>query len=245
MSIKHNDLIIAQRIFNNLLKKGELEEKSNKELYRYYISDEGVREALEIIQNESKVRIKHTNGIIYLIPDMDNEIFRFNLKECTNKSLLGEKQENVYLSYLIMSVIFSEFTNQLAPASYIEIPSILSLVDESLSRSTSKEDIEKEEVKAAFNVRRCKDIWDAKPKWNEHDKKGIFTRKLDYQIGCIRKIITFLQNQNLINSISDEDKIVPSRRLMDLMDIYFLDEDRKMEIEELLCLKGDEENAKV
>ena len=243
MSIKQNDLIMAQRIFNSLLKKGELEEKSNKELYQYYISDEGVREALEIIQRESKVRIKHTNGIIYLIPDMDNEIFRFNINECTNKSLLGEKQENVYLSYLIMSVIFAEFTNQLAPASYIEIPSILSLVDDSLNRSTSKENIYQEEVKAAFNVKRCKDIWDAKPKWNEHDKKGIFTRKSDYQIGCIRRIIVFLQNQNLVKVISDEDKIVPSRRLMDLMNVYFLDEDRKSEIEELLCLNGDVENA--
>ena len=30
---------------------------------------------------------------------------------------------------------------------------------------------------------------------------------------------------------------------MDLMNVYFLDEDRKSEIEELLCLKGDVENA--
>lgn len=242
MNININDYKTAQRIFYNLLKTGELKEKSNKELFLAYMNDDNVRKALDCISEESKVRIKSTGDTIYLIPEIDNDILGFNVNNSKDKFLLGETYKDIYLSYLIMTVIFAEFTNELLPATYIEVPNILDLVSESLERTVLKENIEILEQQSSFNIKQTKELWDSKLKWDEHDKMGIKSTSLRTQIGCIRKIITFLQKQNLINTIDGEDKIVPTSRFNDLMG-FFKEEERKKEIEELLTLKGENINA--
>lgn len=236
MNININDYKIAQRIFYNLLKTGELKEKDNKELFLKYINDDNVRKALDCIAQESKVRIKNSGDIIYLIPDIDNDILGFNVNSSKDKYLLGENKKDIYLSYLIMTVIFAEFTNDLLPASYIEVPQILNLVSDSLDRAVLKEKIEELEEEHSFNVRQSKELWDSKSKWNEYDKSSITTNSKTTQIGCVRRIITFLKNQNLINSPNGEDIIMPTRRFKDLMNFY-KDDERKKEIENLLTIK--------
>ena len=88
-----------------------------------------------------------------------------------------------------------------------------------------------------------KNYWESKRKWDESSKKGIETTSADFQIGFIRKIINFLKNEGLIVHIEDEDKIKPTRRFLDLMNNYFLDEERKVLIEKLVLRKGESINA--
>lgn len=239
MNISIDDYRIAQRIFYNLLKTGELKEKTHKDLYLNYINNNNVRNALDCISEESKVKIKLIGGIVYLIPELDNDILGFNVNDSNYKYYLGENTNEVYLSYLIMTVIFSEFTNELSPASYIEIPNILNLVNEVFSRASIKNNLDEIEVNNSFNIKSTKLLWEAKSKWDENSKKGIYTTSSNYQIGYIRRIISFLDKQNLINVINGEDKITPTVRFKNLMNGYFLNEDRKLEIEQLLSIKGD------
>lgn len=232
------DYRVAQNIFFKLLKCGELKEKEDKKLYLAYINQSGVREALSIISEESNVNIVLIDDTIYLIPNIDNDVLGFDIKrEFDNKNILGSTNDEVYLSYLIITVIFAEFSNDIAPATYIEIPDILDLVSEAMNRALAREDIAEAEVEMAFNIKSSFDIWNSKIKWDEHDKLGVNTKSTSCQIGVVRRIITFLSKQKLVNVISDEDKIVPTKRFKDLMNGYFLNDDRKKEVEELLKIR--------
>lgn len=238
MNTNLEDYKIAQQIFYKLLKNGELTEKDNKELFNKYINENGVKEAISCIEQECKIKIVNSFDTIYLIPLPDNDIIGFKLNECNKK--LGENNNEIYLSYLIMTIIFSEFTSEYAPASFLEIPNIITLVSESLERSCSKENIEEEEVNNSFNIRTSKKIWDSKIKWDESNEKGIKTTSSKYQIGYIRRIINFLVDQRLVHQIDSEDKIIPTKRFKDLMNCYFKDSSRKKEIEQLLSIKKEE-----
>ena len=240
MNISLNDYKIANEIFYRLLKKSELKEKEAKELFLAYINNSNVRYALEAICEVSKIKIILISDTLYLIPNNDNDIFGFDYRR---ESLLGKDLKDSYLGYLIMTIIFSEFTNGVAPASYIQVLNLLDLVQESLERSIARDNLEEIEKSCEFNITILKNYWESKRKWDESRKKGIETTSADFQIGFIRKIINFLKNEGLIVHIEDEDKIKPTRRFLDLMNNYFLDEERKVLIEKLVLRKGESINA--
>ncbi|WP_099192691.1 DUF6063 family protein [Tepidibacter mesophilus] len=240
MNISLKDYKTANEIFYRLLKKSEIKEKEFKELFLAYVNNSFVREALEGICEVAKVKIIAISDTLYLIPNEDNDIIGFDYRK---EPLLGKDLKDSYLAYLIMTIIFTEFTNELSPASYIDVPKILTLVQESLDRVAARDDIEEIEKKSAFNIIAIKVLWESKRKWDEASKKGILTTSADYQIGFIRRVINFLKNQGLVIYIRDEDKIKQTNRFRELMNNHFLDEDRKTLIEELVLRKGEEANA--
>ena len=242
MNIEKEEYKTASEIFYNLLKTGELKEKKNKELFSAYINNTGVREALECISEASKVKIIIISDGLYMVPNADNDILGFDYRK---EPLLGSNLTEVYLSYLIMTLIFAEFTNEYCPSSYIRVTDILDLVKDSLKRGVSKSDIKELEDKHSFNIIAIEAYWNSKDPWEEDsktNKKGKNTKSKDYQIGFVRKVITFLKKEDLISYIEDEDKIVATTRFNNLMNGYFLDEERKSLIEEVFLGKENDLN---
>lgn len=233
MIITANDYLLANKIFHQMLKTGELTEKKHKELYLSYINKPEVREAMECIKEAHKVNITLVGETLYLIPHLDNEILGFNYKE---EPLLGNDLSDVYLSYLVMTVIFSEFTNDLCPRAYITPVEIMNLVTESLERSANKEDIKNIEVNNGFNILAIKANWDAKEAWGE-EKRGKKTTSKDYKIGVVRKVVQFLAKEGLVKYFPEEDKVADTEKFRNKMNGHFLDEERKELIEELFIKK--------
>ena len=237
MEINSNDYRMAQRLFYNLLRTGEFREKDDKDLYLAYLNNDGLKKALDIISDEFKSEIKSIGETIYLIPNVDNDIIGFDYRE---ESVLMKNREHCYLTYLIITVIFAEFTNDISPATYINILDIVELVTETLNRAMEKSNIEDEELNADFNVKRCYELWRTKNVWDETKKRGKETTSVDYKVGFIRKVVKFLKEKGLIRVISDEDKIVPSNKFNELMKEYFLDNERKKTVEKLLSLREED-----
>ena len=231
MRIARQDYKTANEIFFKLLKKNEVQEKYYKELFLAYINNEGVREALEIVCEASKARVISISDKLYLIPNEDNDILGFDYRKA---SLLGNDLADSYLSYLIMTIIFAEFTNEFSPASYIEVSTLLELINESLERAASRTNAEEIDRQHLINIVAVHRLWSDKNSWDENEKNGFGTTKSEFKIGFIRRIVNFLKMQELITYIKDEDKIKPTTRFTVLMNHYFLDEDRKTLIESLL-----------
>lgn len=229
-----NDLKTSQQIYNVLLKTSELKESDNKQLFLSYINNENVRSILNVITEESKCQIKNSGSVLYLIPDIDNDIFKFNINSQKYKHMLGESIYDKYLCNIIIAVIFNEFSHDLITTNnYIEIVEIINLVSNSLDKVSMNENLNEIEENYEFNIKKPKEIWDSKPKWDEYDKVGKQTTSTKYQIGCIRKVINFLKNEDLFIIPEDEDIIIPTTRFKDLM-CFYRDCDRKNEIENLL-----------
>lgn len=236
MEINSNDYRMAQRLFYNLLRTGEFREKDDKDLYLAYLNNDGLKKALDIISDEFKSEIKSIGETIYLIPNVDNDIIGFDYRE---ESTLMKNREHCYLTYLIITVIFAEFTNDISPATYLNILDIVELVTETLNRAMEKSNIEDEELNADFNVKKCYELWRTKNAWDDTSKRGKMITSIDYKVGFIRRVVTFLKQKGLIRVIADEDKIVPSNKFNELMKEYFLDNERKKIVEKLLSLRED------
>jgi len=234
MSISIQDYKTANEIFFKLLKKNEIQEKDHKELFLAYINNDDVREALQVVCEASQAKIIAIYDKLYLIPNEDNDILGFNYRKTT---LLGNDLADSYLAYLIITIIFAEFTNEFSPASYIEVITLLELVNESLERAVTRPDSEEVDRENSINIVAIHRLWCDKNPWDESDKNGFRTTKGEFKIGFIRKVISFLKGQDLIIYITDEDKIKPTTRFTELMNHHFLDEDRKNLIESLLLEK--------
>lgn len=231
---------IAQRLFFKLLAKGELKEKDDKELYLYYLNEDGVKDILNVIAEESKSDVVLIRDTIYLIPHADNDVIGFDYRE---ESTLMKSKEYTYLSYLIITVIFAEFTNDISPASYLNVLDIMTLVTETLDRACRKVNIEEEELNADFNVLKCNELWSSKGTWKDTGSNGKDTLSLDYKIGIVNRVVRFLKDKGLVRYISDEVKIVPSNKFKELMFGYFLNDERKEIVERLLDIRKDNSDA--
>lgn len=221
-----------------MLKTGELTEKKHKELYLSYVNKAEVREAMECVKEAHGVNIVLVGDTIYLGPQIDNEILGFDYKK---EPFLGNELIEVYLAYLIMSIIFSEFTNELCPTSYTTPVDIMKLVTEALERAASKDNVKDLEANHGFNILAIKASWDAKEAWEE-DKKGKNTMSREYKIGMVRKVIQFLTKEGLVKYFSEEDKIKDTQKLRDKMNGYFLDEERKETFEAIFLKTTEKEN---
>ncbi|MGL4874560.1 MAG: DUF6063 family protein [Clostridium sp.] len=243
-SVDTIDLSVASQIYFNLLKTGELSDKSN--LYTIYLNNEKVRNALEVICDSSNVKVITMSNYLYMIPGMDNDIIGFDHRK---EPLFNGSLKDEYLTYLIMALIFSEFTSEYCPTSYISVVDIVDMVTESLERSADRQDIQEMEDRYAFNILTLKSYWGSKAHWEEkkrksRGKKGEESLSRDYKIGYIRRTVRFLEKEGLITHIKQEDKIVATDRFKNLMHGNFLDEDRKAEIEYIMSLgKGGKDNA--
>lgn len=234
MSISIQDYKTANEIFFKLLRKNEIQEKDHKELFLAYINNDGVREALEAICEVSQAKVIPISDKLYLIPDEGNDILGFDYRK---SPLLGNNLTDSYLAYLIITIIFAEFTNEISPASYIEVGTLLELVNESLERATSRNNAEEIDRENYINIVAVHRLWSDKNSWDESEKNGFRTTRAEFKIGFIRKVITFLKGEGLISYITDEDKIKPTARFTELMNHHFLDEERKALIESLLLEK--------
>lgn len=231
---------LAQRLFYKLLDGGELKEKDDKELYISYLNEEGIKDIVDMIAEEFKSDVILIRDTIYLIPHEDNDVIGFDYRE---EGLLMKNREHAYLTYLVITVIFAEFTNDVSPASYLSLLDIITLVTETLDRASNKANIEEEELNADFNVLKCNELWKSKGTWREEGNGGRDTTSIDYKIGFIRRVATFLKQRGLIRIITDEEKIVPSNKFNELMFGYFLNDERKEIVESLLGIRKEDINA--
>lgn len=231
---------LAQRLFYRLLDKGELKEKDDKELYLSYLNEEEMKNIVDVIAEEFKSDVILIRDTIYLVPHEDNDVIGFDYRE---EGLLMKNREHAYLTYLVITVIFAEFTNDVSPASYLSLLDIITLVTETLDRASNKSNIEDEEMNADFNVLKCNELWKSKGTWREDGNGGRDTTSVDYKIGFIRRVATFLKQRGLVRIIVDEEKIVPSNKFKELMFGYFLNDERKNIVENLLGIREEFENA--
>lgn len=223
------DIKAANKLFFLLLKKGELQEKDDNTIFKEYLSNENMREILEIISNEGDFAIKMIGDSIYLLPNPYNEIIGFDYRTTD----LGTSLNDSYLGFWVITIIFAEFTNEIDPVQYLNIIDIMGLVSESFERAARKENIEEEEVEAGINLLELKRIWDSKLQWDEGAKIKQDTIAWEYKIGVVRKVIIFLKKNDLVTYYQEEDRIYPSDKFNNLMFNHFINIERKALIEKL------------
>ena len=136
----------AIKIFNELLRNGEINTNDNPELYSYFIDNDTFEILLKIAET-SNVIIKKIDEIIYLLPNMDNDLFGFSDKEIREELYSGTNKVDYYLFKYIILIIIGKFYSSTGDnpklLSHISLNDLINHITYSLASANNNENVAK------------------------------------------------------------------------------------------------------
>lgn len=220
MSYELEEITLSQSIFYYLIEHRELREEDDTLLYRAYTENENIMDLVKRQGILAKSLIERYGNIIYLIPDEDNNYLGFskqNLKSILCKSTATDK--DYYLSQFVILTLLVEFYDGQGSSSktrdYLRVGDLLNTVSDGLKEGAENSDDESEDIDGlafsnmleAFEALRSE----------EKGSKAKTTKE-----GFIYNILKFLQNQNLVDFIEEDEMIKTTKKLDQLMDYNLL-----------------------
>lgn len=218
----------AIKIFNELLRNGEINTSDNPEIYSYFIDNETFEILLKIAET-SNVIIKKINEIIYLLPNMDNDLFGFSDKEIREELYSATNKVDNYLFKYIILIIIGKFYSSTGDnpklLSHISLNDLINHVTSSLSSAHNNENVTQIEDAYKINIESLYSKWEGLLIKDETSYSSLKTKR-----GVLLRTIRFLESQNLIKYYKNEDIINTTRRCDDIMKNFYLSYDRKEEV---------------
>ncbi len=231
MMIQSDKLTNAIDLFNKLLQYGHIDTKDT-ELYNSYLDIE-TYEILIKIAETSNVIIKKIDQTIYLLPNIDNELFGFSDKEIKESLYSGTTKEDLYLFQYIVIIILGKVYSSTGDnpklLTHISISDLINHVTSSLAVVNKEEDVDDLETAYDINIKKLFTKWDGLLTQDDITKASLKTKR-----GVLQRTIRFLENENLVNYYENEDIIKTTKRCDDIMKSFFLNYDRKEKIYEYL-----------
>lgn len=220
MSYELEEITLSQSIFYYLIEHRELREEDDTILYRAYTENENIMDLVKRQGIVAKSLIERYGNIIYLIPDEDNNYLGFskqNLKSILCKSTATDK--DYYLSQFVILTLLVEFYDGQGSSSkardYLRVGDLLNTVSDGLKEGVENSDDASEDIDGlAFS--NMLEAFEAL----RSEEKG--SRAKTTKEGFIYNILKFLQNQNLVDFIEEDEMIKTTKKLDQLMDYNLL-----------------------
>lgn len=219
MDYSLEEIKLSNKILYYLLKNKELKE-NEVELYKAYSQNENVAELVKIAGEELECEIKKFGSVIYLIPNEDNDFLGYSkgeLKRELCKS--GANDKDYYLSQFIILTLIVSFYGATGLSSkcrdFIKVGEFLNIITEKLRdgvERSSEEDEDKNGIAYSNILERFESL-----KASDKSSKSKTTKE-----GFVNTILNFLDKQNLIYYIQDDDMIKTTIKLDNLMDWHVL-----------------------
>ena len=202
----------ALAIYRRLMEKGELDAKTDSELYMD-LKNEEVRQILEQFEEELDFRLLDTGTKVYLIPNMDNDVMGYTMKDFRTRISADARMADAYLQSYICILIFYLFyggknTNPIQ-REFIQTKDLLEELDRRMKGYLENEDaaMEAEEV-YGVNFLRISQLWDNKQIGDSAARKS--------KIGTIKRAYAQLEEERLIRILEDGRQIRRTKRMDDL-----------------------------
>lgn len=193
----------ALAIYRRLMEKGELDAKTDSELYMD-LKNEEVRQILEQFEEELDFRLLDTGTKVYLIPNMDNDVMGYTMKDFRTRISADARMADAYLQGYICILIFYLFyggknTNPIQ-REFIQTKDLLEELDRRMKGYLENEDaaMEAEEV-YGVNFLRISQLWDNKQIGDSAARKS--------KIGTIKRAYAQLEEERLIRILEDGRQI--------------------------------------
>lgn len=216
----------ALSIYRKLMEKGELDARADSELYMDFKNEE-VRQILAEFEEELNFRLLDTGNRIYLIPDIDNDIMGYTMKEFRTKISSDARMADAYLQSYICVLIFYLFyggknTNPIQ-REFIQTKDLIEELDARMGGYLENEEAAQAEEEAlGINFFRIAQLWTNKQIGDSGTKKT--------KIGTIRRAYSQLEEERLIRILEEGKQIRRTKRMDDLFLYYYLDEERVREL---------------
>ena len=188
------------------------------------------------MEKELKFKIISAPHSIYFVPNIDNNLLGFSVKDIRESIKKDAKLIDAFLEvYIIMLILYMFYggkNKNPKQADFLQVKDIVNKLDETL-KATSEEEAEKIEERYSINFIQVSNYWKAKALIEEN--------KLKTRTGTVLTACKLLKNEKLIIITDDDTEIRATKKLDDLMQYYYLSEDRIYEINDIF--KVGESNA--
>ncbi|MBD7912482.1 MULTISPECIES: DUF6063 family protein [Clostridium] len=220
MNYSLEEIRISNRIIYYLMKKRELKEDEIA-LYKYYSENENVQELVKISADELNCEVKKFGTVVYFIPKEDNDFLGYSKGEL--KSVLcksGANEKDYYLSQFVIMTLIVSFYGATGLSSkcreFLKVGEFLNIIAEKLKegveRSAINKDIEEGGIAFSNILEKFESL-----KGSEKQNRSKTTKE-----GFVNTILSFLDNQGLIDYIQSDDMIKTTKKLDYFMDWHLL-----------------------
>lgn len=226
----------AFKIYKRLLEKGQITDTEDKELY-FDFKEQEVKDVLSIMARELDFRIITAPHAIYFVPNVENNLLGFSVKDIRESVKRDANLKDAFLQvYIIMTILYMFYggkNRNPKQADFLQIKDIVNKLDETL-KLTTNEEAQKIEERYSINFLHIAEYWKAKTLIEEN--------KLKTRTGTVLSACKLLRDEKLVIITDDDTEIRATKKLDDLMQYYYLNEERIYEINDIF--KVGEENAK-
>lgn len=221
MAYEISKINLSNKIFYELMKKGEINEEINEEFYREYSEDEEVMNLVKNLGKEMECDVEKYSRVIYLIPREDNDFLGFSKAELKdNLCKSGATDKDYYLSQFVILTILVQFYNSNRQSSksktFLKIGELTNIIEEKLKEGTTRSKESEAECGIAFS-----NILEKFQALKSTEKQS--TSKTTKE-GFLHTILNFLDNQGLIYYMKEDDMIKTTKKLDNFMDNNLLNQ---------------------
>ena len=232
MAYELGEIKLSQQIFYYLLEHHELREEEEQKLFRAYTEEEPVQNLVKSQAEEAVSTVERYGNTIYLIPKEENVFLGFSkakLKEILCKS--GATDKDFYLSQFVILTLLVEFYDGQGSScksrEYIRMGELQNRISERLQEGVANT-TEEEEEKKGIAFRNMLEAYEAL----RSDDKGSKARTT--KEGFLHHILKFLEKQNLIDYVEEDEMIKTTAKLDNLMEWNLLNQNNFKRIRKVL-----------
>ena len=232
MAYELGEIKLSQQIFYYLLEHHELREEDEQKLFRAYTEEETVQNLVKSQAEEAISTVERYGNTIYLIPKEENVFLGFSkakLKEILCKS--GGTDKDFYLSQFVILTLLVEFYDGQGSSSksreYLRVGELQNRISERLQEGVANT-TEEEEEKKGIAFRNMLEAYEAL----RSDDKGSKSRTT--KEGFLHHILKFLEKQNLVDYVEEDEMIKTTAKLDNLMEWNLLNQNNFKRIRKVL-----------
>lgn len=220
MGYELEEITLSQSVFYYLIEHRQLKEEDDITLYKAYTENENVMDLVKRQGTIANSLIERYGNIIYLIPDEDNYYLGFSKQELKKELCKSTgTDKDYYLSQFVILILLVEFYDGQGSSSkardYLRVGDLLNSLSDQLKEGVENSDDEAEDIDGlAFS--NMLEAFEAL----RSEEKG--SRAKTTKEGFIYNILKFLQEQNLIDFIEEDEMIKTTKKLDQLMDYNLL-----------------------
>lgn len=252
MSISNQQLQDAAKLFFHLLNRKMV--FTNDPIMAPYFEEDGVRDALKILAEESRTRIIQTADRIHLVARPEGSIFATSFTQFKKRYGEVETKKHFYLMNLIIFVFLAE----------IDIPSSSNLrwehagvsyylLEKNMTIALAEWYKENKETEGKFSeayglaINEMADLWGsmAVDSDTESEDERISSSRRTH-IGLIHTAIRVLRDEGLVYIVEDEKRVIPRIELYERLEEGYHQQARYEEMRDLVLTtltSGGEHNA--
>ncbi len=213
----------SSEVMYHLLEFGQVSEEKDRELFKKYSENENV---MDIVKNHGikyNCTVETYNRVIYLIPDVENTFLGYSkgeLKKILCKSNANDK--DYYLSQFVILTLLAVFYGSQGRTSknreFLKGWELQNIVAVKLKEGYERSEGTEYETETGIAYSNIYERWEA---LRSSDK---ITLQKTTKEGFVINILKFLEEQDLVIYLDDEDKIYTTKKLDNFMDWNLLNQ---------------------